>query len=59
MNNSYYRTEIKNLKGNFPDSIVRKINKKVIDNFHNTEVLKEMYNEMMAEVYGDDGIKGY
>lgn len=59
MNNSYYITEIKKLRGNFPDSIVRKINKKVTDNFFNTEVLKEMYNEMMAEVYGDDGIKGY
>lgn len=55
----FYRTKIKELRENFSDSVVKKINKKLFDNFHNVEVLKVMYNEMMVEVYGDNGIKGY
>ena len=59
MNKSYLLTEIRDLSKNFDSEIQSKILDEVADNHFNTIKLKSLYDELMEDVYGDGGIKGY
>ena len=60
MNRSYYINQIKDLSTNFDDKtksiILTELDK--VKNFDFKE-LKLMYDLLMEDVYGDNGIKGY
>ena len=53
----YYINEIKDLAKNFDDKIELQINNKAKS--ITASKLKELYDELMDYVYGDNGIKGY
>ena len=53
----YYINEIKDLAKNFDDKIEQQINDKAKS--IKASKLKELYDELMDYVYGDNGIKGY
>ena len=53
----YYINEIKDLAKNFDDNIEQQINNKAKS--ITASKLKELYDELMDYVYGDNGIKGY
>ena len=59
MNKSYLLTEIRDLSKNFDSKTQSKILDEVADNHFNTIKLKSLYDELMEDVYGDGGIKGY
>lgn len=59
MNKSYLLTEIRDLSKNFDSETQSKILDEVADNHFNTIKLKSLYDELMEDVYGDGGIKGY
>ena len=53
----YYINEIKDLAKNFDDKIEQQINHKAKN--ITPSKLKELYDELMEYVYGDNGVKGY
>ena len=59
MNKNYLLKEIRDLSKNFDSEIQSKILDEVADNHFNTIKLKSLYDELMEDVYGDGGIKGY
>ena len=60
MTRNYYINQIKDLSTNFDDKtksiILNELDK--VKNFDHKE-LKLMYDLLMEDVYGDNGIKGY
>ena len=60
MNRSYYINQIKDLSTNFDDktksNILTELDK--VKNF-DSKGLKELYDLLMEDVYGDNGVKGY
>ena len=60
MNRNYYIDQIKDLSTNFDDktksNILTELDK--VKNFDYKE-LKLMYDLLMKDVYGDNGVKGY
>ena len=60
MSRNYYINQIKDLSTNFDDktksNILTHLDK--VKNF-DSKGLKEMYDLLMNDVYGDNGIKGY
>ena len=56
---TYYRTNIKELADNFSPAAQKTILEKMDEIFVNTKELKKLYDELMEDVYGDNGIKGY
>ena len=58
-NRSYYINQIKDLSTNFDDDTASKIISVMKDNTFNFQGLKELYDDLMEDVYGDGGIKGY
>ena len=60
MTRHYYINQIKDLSTNFDDKtksiILNKLDK--VKNFESKE-LKLMYDLLMEDVYGDNGVKGY
>ena len=60
MNRNYYINEIKDLSTNFDDKtksiILNELDK--VKNFDYKE-LKLMYDLLMNDVYGDNGVRGY
>jgi len=58
-NRTYYINQIKDLSTNFDDDIASKIISKMKDNIFDFKSLKQMYDLLMQDVYGDNGIKGY
>ena len=60
MNRNYYINQIKDLSTNFDDKtksiILNELDK--VKNFDFKE-LKLMYDLLMEDVYGDNGVKGY
>tara|TARA_B100000212_G_C27310611_1_gene505555 strand:+ start:622 stop:801 length:180 start_codon:yes stop_codon:yes gene_type:complete len=59
MNKNYLLKEIRDLSKNFDSETQSKILDEVADNHFNTIKLKSLYDELMEDVYGDGGIKGY
>ena len=57
MPTNYYINEIKELAKNFDDKIEQQINHKAKN--ITASKLKELYDELMEYVYGDNGVKGY
>jgi glutathionyl-hydroquinone reductase len=57
MTTNYYINEIKELAKNFDDKIEQQINHKAKN--ITPSKLKELYDELMEYVYGDNGVKGY
>ena len=54
---SYYIKEIKDLAKNFDDKIEQQINDKAKS--ITASKVKELYDLLMEDVYGDNGVKGY
>ena len=59
MNKNYLLKEIRDLSKNFDSETQSKILDEVADNHFNSIKLKSLYDELMEDVYGDGGIKGY
>ena len=58
-NRSYYINQIKDLSTNFDYDTASKIISVMKDNTFNFQGLKKLYDDLMEDVYGDNGIKGY
>ena len=56
---NYYRKNIKELAENFSPAQEKEILNKMDEIFVNTKELKKLYDQLMEEVYGEGGIKGY
>ena len=56
---NYYRKNIKELAENFSPAQEKEILTKMDKIFVNTKELKKLYDQLMEEVYGEGGIKGY
>ena len=56
---TYYREQIKELADNFSPAAKTAILEAMDEAFADTKKLNKLYDELMADVYGDDGIKGY
>ena len=60
MNRNYLIKEIKDLSNNFDDKTKEKILDLIVPDHHfDNNELKLLYNDLMKDVYGDGGIKGY
>ena len=59
MNRNYLIREIKDLSKNFNSWQEKRILELVEDHHFNTNKLKSLYDDLMKDVYGDGGIKGY
>ena len=59
MNRNYYIKEIRDLSKNFDSDAQYKILDELSDKFFDVKGIKELYDILMEEVYGDGGIKGY
>lgn len=59
MNNSYYRQNIKDLAENFSPAEKTAIIAAMVEAFADTQKLNKLYDDLMAVVYGEGGIKGY
>ena len=59
MNRNYLIREIKDLSKNFKSWQEERILELVNDHRFNTNKLKSLYDDLMIDVYGDGGIKGY
>ena len=59
MNSNYLIREIKDLSKNFNSWQEERILELVNDHRFNTNKLKSLYDDLMIDVYGDGGIKGY
>ena len=55
----YYRKNIKDLAEYFSPAQEKEILNKMDEIFVNTKELKKLYDQLMEEVYGEGGIKGY
>ena len=58
-NRSYYINQIKDLSTNFDDDTASKIISEMKENIFDFQGLKKLYDLLMEDVYGDNGIKGY
>ena len=58
-NRTYYINQIKDLSTNFQDDVASKIISEMKENIFDFQGLKELYDDLMEDVYGDNGIKGY
>jgi len=58
-NRTYYINQIKDLSTNFDDDTASKIISEMKDNIFDFQGLKKLYDLLMEDVYGDNGIKGY
>ena len=56
---TYYINQIKDLSTNFDDDVASKIISEMKENIFDFKDLKELYDLLMEDVYGDNGIKGY
>ena len=59
MNKNYYIKEIRDLSKNYDSETQSKILDDLTDKFFDVKGIKELYDILMEEVYGDGGIKGY
>ena len=59
MNRNYLIREIKDLSKNFNSWQEERILELVNDHRFNTNKLKSLYDDLMKDVYGDGGLKGY
>ena len=59
MNRNYYIKEIRDLSKNYDRDTQCKILDDLTDKFFDVDGIKELYDILMEEVYGDGGIKGY
>ena len=59
MNRNYYIKEIRDLSKNYDSKTQSKILDDLTDKFFDVKGIKELYDILMEEVYGDGGIKGY
>ena len=59
MNKNYYIKEIRDLSKNYDSESQSKILDDLTDKFFDVKCIKELYDILMEEVYGDGGIKGY
>ena len=59
MNRNYLIREIKDLSKIFNSWQEERILELVNDHRFNTNKLKSLYDDLMIDVYGDGGIKGY
>ena len=60
MNRDYLINEIKDLSKNFDDKTKKKILDLIVPDHHfDNKELKSLYDDLMEDVYGDGGIKGY
>ena len=59
MNRNYLIREIKDLSKNFNSWQEERILELVNDHRFNTKKLESLYDDLMIDVYGDGGIKGY
>ena len=60
MNRNYLIKEIKDLSNNFDDKTKERILNLIVPDHHfDNNELKLLYNDLMKDVYGDGGIKGY
>ena len=60
MNRNYLIKEIKDLLNNFDDKTKERILDLIVPDHHfDNNELKLLYNDLMKDVYGDGGIKGY
>ena len=56
----YYIKEIKDLSNNFDDKTKERILNLIVPDHHfDNNELKSLYDDLMKDVYGDGGIKGY
>ena len=58
-NRSYYINQIKELSTNFDDKTASKIISEMKENIFDFKGLKELYDLLMKDVYGDNGVRGY
>ena len=56
---TYYREQIKELADNFNPAEKKAILEAIDEAFVDTKKLNKLYDELMADVYGENGIKGY
>ena len=59
MNKNYYIKQIRDLSKNYDSDAQSKILDELTDKFFDVKGIKELYDILMEEVYGDGGIKGY
>ena len=60
MTRNYLIKEIKDLSNNFDDKTKERILDLIVPDHHfDNNELKLLYNDLMKDVYGDGGIKGY
>ena len=59
MNKNYYIKQIRDLSKNYDSDAQSKILDDLTDKFFDVKGIKELYDILMEEVYGDGGIKGY
>ena len=59
MNRNYLIREIKDLSKNYDRDTQCKILDDFKDKFFDVDGIKELYDILMEEVYGNGGIKGY
>ena len=59
MSRNYLIREIKDLSKNYDRDTQCKILDDLTDKFFDVKGIKELYDILMEEVYGDGGIKGY
>ena len=59
MNRNYYIKQIRDLSKNYDRDAQSKILDELTDKFFDVYGIKELYDILMEEVYGDGGIKGY
>ena len=58
-NRSYYINQIKDLSTNFDDKTASKIISEMKENIFDFKGLKELYDLLMEDVCGDNGVRGY
>ena len=56
---NYYLREIRELSKNYDNETQSKILDSVTDKFFDIKAIKKLYDDLMKDVYGDGGIKGY
>ena len=59
MNKNYNIKEIRDLSKNYDAAAQSKILDELTDKFFDVKGIKELYDVLMKEVYGDGGLKGY
>ena len=56
---TYYINQIKDLSTNYDDDTASKSIAEMKESIFDFKGLKQMYDLLMEDVYGDNGIKGY